>query len=85
MGAVSDLRLIEDLGRRVRLGWTGVPGATEYKVTVRNTQGESGGWGHGAIFLASPVALRAPWHPAPYRRHREDEARPRHADSAGAG
>lgn len=53
MGTVSDLRLIEDLGRRVRLGWTGVPGATEYKVTVRNTQGEPAGWGHGAIA----------WHP----------------------
>ncbi|XP_025931268.1 collagen alpha-1(VII) chain [Apteryx rowi] len=38
LGTVSDLRLIEDGGRRVRLGWTGVPGATEYKVTVRNMQ-----------------------------------------------
>ncbi|XP_062441893.1 collagen alpha-1(VII) chain [Rhea pennata] len=37
-GAVSDLRLLEDSGRRARLGWTGVPGAAEYKVTVRNTQ-----------------------------------------------
>ncbi|KAK2534726.1 Col7a1 [Columba livia] len=39
VGPVSDLRLTEESGRRVRLGWTGVPGATEYKVVVRNTQG----------------------------------------------
>ncbi|NWX28551.1 CO7A1 protein, partial [Notiomystis cincta] len=38
LGAVSDLRLIEESGRRVRLSWTGVPGATEYKVVVRNNQ-----------------------------------------------
>lgn len=47
VGAVTDLRLLEDSGRRVRLGWTGVPSATEYKVTVRNTQGEPEGWGRG--------------------------------------
>ena len=47
VGAVSDLRLIEEAGRRVRLGWTGVPGATEYKVVVRNTQGEPAGGGAG--------------------------------------
>ncbi|KAL2299817.1 hypothetical protein Nmel_012667 [Mimus melanotis] len=38
LGAVSDLRLVEESGRRVRLSWTGVPGATEYKVVVRNNQ-----------------------------------------------
>ncbi|NXC79092.1 CO7A1 protein, partial [Cercotrichas coryphoeus] len=38
VGAVSDLRLAEESGRRVRLSWTGVPGATEYKVVVRNNQ-----------------------------------------------
>ncbi|KAI1234455.1 Collagen alpha-1(VII) chain, partial [Lamprotornis superbus] len=38
LGAVSDLRLIEESGRRVRLSWTSVPGATEYKVVVRNNQ-----------------------------------------------
>lgn len=47
MAAVSDLRLIEESGRQARLSWTGVPGATEYKVTMRNNQGESCGQGHG--------------------------------------
>ncbi|XP_009076240.1 PREDICTED: collagen alpha-1(VII) chain, partial [Acanthisitta chloris] len=38
VGAVSDLRLVEESGRWVRLSWTAVPGATEYKVVVRNNQ-----------------------------------------------
>ncbi|NXD66125.1 CO7A1 protein, partial [Eolophus roseicapillus] len=38
VGAVSDLRVLEESGRWLRLGWTGVPGATEYKVVVRNSQ-----------------------------------------------
>ncbi|XP_061864653.1 collagen alpha-1(VII) chain [Colius striatus] len=38
VGTVSDLQLVEESGRRVQLGWTGVPGATEYKVVVRNNQ-----------------------------------------------
>lgn len=41
VGTVSNLRLVEEVGKRVRLSWAGVPGATEYKVVVRNTQGES--------------------------------------------
>ena len=48
VGAVSDLRLVEEAGRRMRLGWTGVLGATEYKVVVRNNQGESVGRGAGS-------------------------------------
>lgn len=55
MGAVTDLRLLEDMGRRVRLGWTGVPGATEYKVTVRNAQGEPAGWGWGGTAGGAPL------------------------------
>lgn len=50
VGPVSDLRLTEESGRRVRLGWTGVPGATEYKVVVRNTQGEAAGRGAGGTW-----------------------------------
>ncbi|TRZ13503.1 hypothetical protein HGM15179_013603 [Zosterops borbonicus] len=38
VAAVSDLRLVEESGRRPRLSWTSVPGATEYKVIVRNNQ-----------------------------------------------
>lgn len=64
MGAVTDLRLLEDSGRRVRLGWTGVPSATEYKVTVRNTQGEPEGWGRGWHHLGgtmgTPEGAEAP-------------------------
>lgn len=86
MGAVSDLRLIEESGRRVRLGWTGVPGATEYKVVVRNNQGESAGGGTGSTRgdPSQPV-LRVRGHLAPGRWHREDEARPRQPDGSGAG
>lgn len=50
VGPVLDLRLTEEAGRRVRLGWTGVPGATEYKVVVRNTQGEAAGRGVGGTW-----------------------------------
>lgn len=50
LGAVSDLRVVEESGRRVRLSWTGVAGATEYKVVVRNNQGESAGRGSGAAW-----------------------------------
>ncbi|NXG56027.1 CO7A1 protein, partial [Hemiprocne comata] len=53
VGTVSDLRLVEESGRRVRLAWTGVLGATEYKVVVRNNQGESAGTGGTWRILAS--------------------------------
>lgn len=84
MGAVSDLRLIEESGRQVRLGWTGVPGATEYKVVVRNSQGESAGRGVGSTWGTLP-ALRVCGCPAPGRWHREDKARSRQPDRARAG
>ncbi|XP_053155536.1 collagen alpha-1(VII) chain isoform X2 [Hemicordylus capensis] len=38
VGSISDLRIIETFGNRVRLAWTGVPGATAYKIVLRNTQ-----------------------------------------------
>ncbi|KYO29739.1 collagen alpha-1(VII) chain isoform B [Alligator mississippiensis] len=38
VGSVSNLRILETVGRRVRLAWLGVPGATEYKIVVRNSQ-----------------------------------------------
>ncbi|KAL8212551.1 UNVERIFIED_CONTAM: hypothetical protein K2H54_050547 [Gekko kuhli] len=38
VGSISDLRITETLGNRVRLAWTGVPGATGYKIVLRNTQ-----------------------------------------------
>lgn len=50
VGTVSDLRLVEEAGRRVRLSWSAVPGATEYKVVVRNNQGESVGRGAGSAW-----------------------------------
>nr|XP_020653718.1 collagen alpha-1(VII) chain [Pogona vitticeps] len=38
VGTVSDLRILETTGNRVRLAWTGLPGATGYKIVLRNTQ-----------------------------------------------
>lgn len=91
VGAVSDLRLVEESGRRVRLSWTGVPGATEYKVVVRNNQGESVGRGTGGTWgiltswghLGDPDTEQ-PHCPAPGRWHGEDKAHPRQPDGAGA-
>nr|XP_014341886.1 PREDICTED: collagen alpha-1(VII) chain [Latimeria chalumnae] len=37
-GTVSNLRVIDTRGNRVQLGWIGVPGATEYKITIRNSE-----------------------------------------------
>ncbi|XP_036733462.2 collagen alpha-1(VII) chain isoform X1 [Manis pentadactyla] len=39
VGPVMDLQATELLGQRVRVSWSPVPGATEYHVTVRSTQG----------------------------------------------
>lgn len=41
VGSISDLRVIDTVGKRIRLAWTGVPGATEYKIVLRSSQGES--------------------------------------------
>ncbi|KAM3848241.1 collagen alpha-1(VII) chain [Vipera latastei] len=38
VGVISNLRIIETIGNRVRLSWIGVQGATEYKIVVRNMQ-----------------------------------------------
>ncbi|XP_032094990.1 collagen alpha-1(VII) chain [Thamnophis elegans] len=38
VGTVSNLRIIETIGNRVRLSWLGVQGATGYKIVVRNMQ-----------------------------------------------
>ncbi|KAK2499530.1 hypothetical protein MC885_016479 [Smutsia gigantea] len=39
VGPVTDLQATELLGQRVRVSWSPVPGATEYRITVRSTQG----------------------------------------------
>lgn len=39
MGRVSNLRVVETLGSTVRLGWTGVAGATQYRIIILNTEG----------------------------------------------
>lgn len=39
MGRVSNLRVVESLGSIVRLGWTGVAGATQYRIIILNTEG----------------------------------------------
>ncbi|KAM6927203.1 uncharacterized protein col7a1 [Xenentodon cancila] len=38
VGRVSNLRVVESLGSTVRLGWTGVAGATQYRIIVLNTE-----------------------------------------------
>lgn len=39
VGTVSNLRVVESLGSTVRLGWTGVAGATQYSIMILNTEG----------------------------------------------
>lgn len=39
MGKVSNLRVVESLGSTVRLGWTGVAGATQYRIIILNEEG----------------------------------------------
>ncbi|XP_056606993.1 LOW QUALITY PROTEIN: collagen alpha-1(VII) chain [Triplophysa dalaica] len=38
VGRVTNLRVVETLGNIVRLGWTGVSGATQYDIVILNTQ-----------------------------------------------
>lgn len=38
VGMVSNLRVVEFLGSTVRLGWTGVAGATQYRIIIMNTE-----------------------------------------------
>lgn len=40
VGPVTDLQATELPGQRVRVSWSPVPGATEYRITVRSIQGE---------------------------------------------
>lgn len=41
VGRVSNLRVVETLGSTVRLGWTGVAGATQYRISILNTEGDA--------------------------------------------
>lgn len=43
VGKVSNLRVVETLGSTVRLGWTGVAGATQYRIIILNTEGQQSG------------------------------------------
>ena len=40
MSPVTDLQATELPGQRVRVSWSPVPGATQYRIIVRSTQGE---------------------------------------------
>lgn len=40
MGPVMDLQATELPGQRVRVSWSPVPGATQYRIIVRSTQGK---------------------------------------------
>ncbi|XP_029631262.1 collagen alpha-1(VII) chain isoform X6 [Salmo trutta] len=41
VGRVSNLRVVEYLGSTVRLGWTGVAGATQYRILMVNTEAQT--------------------------------------------
>ncbi|XP_014022476.2 collagen alpha-1(VII) chain isoform X2 [Salmo salar] len=41
VGRVSNLRVVESLGSTVRLGWTGVAGATQYRILMVNTEAQT--------------------------------------------
>ncbi|XP_015244883.1 PREDICTED: collagen alpha-1(VII) chain [Cyprinodon variegatus] len=41
VGSVSNLRVVESLGSTVRIGWTGVAGATQYRIVILNTEDET--------------------------------------------
>lgn len=51
VGKVSDLRVVESLGSTVRLGWTGVAGATQYRILILNTEGQHASSAHSPIPL----------------------------------
>ncbi|TMS19132.1 Collagen alpha-1(VII) chain, partial [Larimichthys crocea] len=38
VGRVSNLRVVESLGSTVRIGWTGVAGATQYRIVILSTE-----------------------------------------------
>uniref|UniRef100_A0A3P9NZE4 Collagen type VII alpha 1 chain n=1 Tax=Poecilia reticulata TaxID=8081 RepID=A0A3P9NZE4_POERE len=38
IGSVSNLRVVESLGSTVRIGWTGVAGATQYRIVILNSE-----------------------------------------------
>lgn len=40
VGLVTDLKGTQLPGQRVRVSWSPVPSATEYRITVRSVQGE---------------------------------------------
>lgn len=58
MGKVSNLRVVESLGSTVRLGWTGVAGATQYRIIILNTEGQ-----HAFSICSSTVGLYSYGHP----------------------
>ncbi|KAJ8408998.1 hypothetical protein AAFF_G00240190 [Aldrovandia affinis] len=38
VGSITNLRVVESLGNTVRVGWTGVAGATQYHIVILNTE-----------------------------------------------
>ncbi|XP_058844205.1 collagen alpha-1(VII) chain-like isoform X2 [Acipenser ruthenus] len=41
VGSVTDLRVVETLGSTVQLGWTGVAGATAYRIQISSSEGDA--------------------------------------------
>lgn len=41
VGRVTNLRVVDTLGNIIRVGWTGVAGATQYNIIILNTECEN--------------------------------------------
>lgn len=41
VGRVTNLRVVDSLGNIIQIGWTGVSGATQYNINIRNTECEN--------------------------------------------
>jgi len=41
VGRVTNLRVVDSIGNIIRIGWTGVAGATQYNIIILNTECEN--------------------------------------------
>ncbi|XP_043934380.1 collagen alpha-1(VII) chain-like, partial [Protopterus annectens] len=41
VGIITNLKVLDVASNRIRLGWTGVPGATSYRIVIRNSEDDS--------------------------------------------
>lgn len=57
VGKVSNLRVVESLGSTVRLGWTGVAGATQYRIFILNREGKHLFWMYSSLPLLTSIHM----------------------------